>query len=94
MIDHKFSVAPMIDCTDRHFRYIARLMTKKAVLYTEMITTGAILYADYDHLEYNDTVEHPLILQLGGNDPKDLVKCAKLAKLRNYSGINLNVGCK
>lgn len=93
MIDHKFSVAPMIDCTDRHFRYFARLLSKKAVLYTEMITSGAVLHATYDHLEYNDTVEHPVILQLGGNNPHDLAKCAKLAAVRKYSGINLNVGC-
>ena len=93
MLDHKFSVAPMIDCTDRHFRYFARLMSKRSVLYTEMITTGAILHASYDHLEYNDDVEHPLILQLGGNNPHDLAKCAKLAEQRRYTGVNLNVGC-
>jgi len=88
-----FSVAPMIDCTDRHFRFLARLITTHALLYTEMITTGALLHGDpARHLDYN-TEEHPLALQLGGSDPHDLARCAKLGEHWGYDEINLNCGC-
>lgn len=87
-----FSVAPMLDWTDRHCRYFHRLLAPSALLYTEMITTGAIIYGAYDLLEYNPE-EHPVALQLGGSDPKDLAHCAKLAVERGYDEINLNVGC-
>ncbi|KZX79266.1 tRNA dihydrouridine synthase DusA [Oleiphilus sp. HI0009] len=92
-LDRTFSIAPMMDWTDKHQRYFARLLTKRSLLYTEMVTTGAIIYGDEDrHLEYNEE-EHPIALQLGGSDPKDLAKCTKIAKTRAYDEVNLNVGC-
>ena len=86
------SVAPMLDWTDRHCRYFHRLMSQHALLYTEMVTTGAIIHGKYDLLEYNQE-EHPVALQLGGSDPKDLAVCARRALERGYDEINLNVGC-
>ncbi|RYV00887.1 tRNA dihydrouridine(20/20a) synthase DusA [Shewanella sp. OPT22] len=91
-INRKFSIAPMLDWTDRHYRYFARLMSKQALLYTEMVTTGAILHGKGDYLAYNEE-EHPLALQLGGSNPIDLAKCAHIATERGYDEINLNVGC-
>ena len=91
-INRIFSVAPMLDWTDRHYRYFARLMSKQALLYTEMVTTGAILHGKGDYLAYNEE-EHPLALQLGGSNSIDLAKCAKIAAERGYDEINLNVGC-
>ncbi|MCP4956911.1 MAG: tRNA dihydrouridine(20/20a) synthase DusA [Photobacterium aquimaris] len=88
----RFSVAPMLDWTDRHCRYFHRLMSKEALLYTEMVTTGAIIHGKGDFLAYNEE-EHPLALQLGGSNPVDLARCAKLAAERGYDEINLNVGC-
>jgi tRNA-dihydrouridine synthase A len=88
----RFSVAPMLDWTDRHCRYFHRLMSKEALLYTEMITTGAIIHGKGDFLAYNEE-EHPLALQLGGSDPVALAHCAKLAQDRGYNQVNLNVGC-
>ncbi|CEO40459.1 tRNA dihydrouridine(20/20a) synthase DusA [Photobacterium kishitanii] len=88
----RFSVAPMLDWTDRHCRYFHRLMSKNALLYTEMVTTGAIIHGKGDFLAYNEE-EHPLALQLGGSNPADLARCAKLAAERGYDEINLNVGC-
>lgn len=89
---NKFSVAPMLDWTDRHCRYFHRILTKQALLYTEMVTTGAILFGKGDYLAFN-SAEQPVSLQLGGSDPKALAQCAKLAEQRGYSEINLNVGC-
>lgn len=89
---NKFSVAPMLDWTDKHCRYFHRILTKQTLLYTEMVTTGAILYGKGDYLAFNEQ-EQPVSLQLGGNDPIALVKCAKLAEERGYNEINLNVGC-
>ncbi|NMH65286.1 tRNA dihydrouridine(20/20a) synthase DusA [Shewanella salipaludis] len=91
-LDRTFSIAPMLDWTDRHYRYFARLMSSKALLYTEMVTTGAILHGRGDYLAYNRE-EHPLALQLGGSNPEDLAKCAALAAQRGYDEVNLNVGC-
>ncbi|WP_409420846.1 tRNA dihydrouridine(20/20a) synthase DusA [Pseudaeromonas sp. ZJS20] len=88
----RFSVAPMLDWTDRHCRYFHRLMSRQALLYTEMVTTGAILQGKGDYLGY-DAAEHPLALQLGGSDPQALAACAKLAEARGYDEVNLNVGC-
>ncbi|MCL1066813.1 tRNA dihydrouridine(20/20a) synthase DusA [Shewanella olleyana] len=82
----------MLDWTDRHYRYFARLMSANTVLYTEMVTTGAIIHGQGDYLAYNQE-EHPVALQLGGSNPKDLATCAKLAFERGYDEINLNVGC-
>ncbi|XNH22084.1 tRNA dihydrouridine(20/20a) synthase DusA [Vibrio cyclitrophicus] len=89
---HRLSVAPMLDWTDRHCRYFHRLLSKQTLLYTEMVTTGAILHGKGDFLEYNEQ-EHPLALQLGGSNPVDLAACAKLAGERGYDEVNLNVGC-
>nr|WP_198781109.1 tRNA dihydrouridine(20/20a) synthase DusA [Shewanella putrefaciens] len=91
-LDRTFSIAPMLDWTDRHYRYFARLMSANALLYTEMVTTGAILHGRGDYLAYNQE-EHPLALQLGGSNPSDLARCAKLAAERGYDEVNLNVGC-
>lgn len=83
----------MLDWTDRHYRYLARLMTRHARLYTEMVTTGAIIHGHVDrHLAF-DPGEHPVALQLGGSDPSDLARSAKLAAEYGYDEINLNVGC-
>lgn len=87
------AVAPMIDWTDRHCRYFLRLFSKRIYLYTEMITTGALLHGDAKRwLQFNDT-EHPIVIQFGGSNPKELAQCALLAKRYNYDEINLNVGC-
>ena len=91
-LDRTFSIAPMLDWTDRHYRYFARLMSANALLYTEMVTTGAILHGRGDYLAYNQE-EHPLALQLGGSNPAELARCAKLAAERGYDEVNLNVGC-
>ncbi len=91
-INRTFSVAPMLDWTDKHYRYFARLMSSQTLLYTEMVTTGAILHGRGDYLAYNEE-EHPLALQLGGSNPTDLAACAKLAAERGYDEVNLNVGC-
>ncbi|WED26421.1 tRNA dihydrouridine(20/20a) synthase DusA [Vibrio sp. DW001] len=88
----RFSIAPMLDWTDRHCRYFHRLLTQEALLYTEMVTTGAIIHGKGDFLAYNEE-EHPLALQLGGSNSVDLAACAKLAQTRGYDEINLNVGC-
>ena len=88
----RFSVAPMLDWTDRHCRYFHRLLSQQTLLYTEMVTTGAIIHGKGDFLAYNQE-EHPVALQLGGSNPQDLARCAKLAQERGYDEINLNVGC-
>ncbi|MDL5025606.1 tRNA dihydrouridine(20/20a) synthase DusA [Vibrio sp. TMPB1044] len=89
---NRLSVAPMLDWTDRHCRYFHRLLSQQTLLYTEMVTTGAILHGKGDFLEYSEQ-EHPLALQLGGSNPVDLAACAKLAGERGYDEVNLNVGC-
>ena len=87
------SIAPMMDRTDRHYRYMMRMFTQHTLLYSEMITTGAIIYGDQArHLDFSP-LEHPLVLQLGGDNPKDLAQCAKIAVDWGYDEINLNVGC-
>ena len=92
-LNRKFTVAPMLDWTDRHCRYFHRLLTKQAVLYTEMVTTGALLHGDHErHLRFNQE-EHPVALQLGGSDPQDMVECARLAEAYGYDEVNINVGC-
>ena len=82
----------MLDWTDRHCRYFHRVLSKKAQLYTEMVTTGAIIHGKGDYLAFSEP-EHPLVLQLGGSNPADLARCAELAAARGYDEINLNVGC-
>jgi tRNA-dihydrouridine synthase A len=93
MLGHRFSVAPMMDWTDRHCRVFHRLMTRRARLYTEMLTTGAILHGDRTRLLGFDASEHPVALQLGGSDPRDLASSAKIGEDFGYDEINLNVGC-
>ena len=90
---HRLSVAPMLDWTNRDFRYFLRLISKHALLYTEMVTTGALIHGQRERFLGHDVSEHPLALQLGGSDPEALAKCAKLGKDAGYSEINLNVGC-
>ena len=83
----------MLDSTNKHFRYFARLLTKQTLLYTEMVSTGAILHNKPEKfLEYNE-VEHPVALQLGGSSPRDLAECAKIGEDFGYDEINLNCGC-
>lgn len=88
----RFSVAPMLDWTTKHCRYFHRQFSQNALLYTEMVTTGAIIHAKYDHLDFNQE-EMPIALQLGGSDPFQLRHCAILAEQRGYQEVNLNVGC-
>lgn len=88
-----FSVAPMMDWTDRHCRAFHRILTRRARLYTEMVTTGAILYGPRDRLLAFDAVEHPVALQLGGSDPHDLAAATRIGADVGYDEINLNVGC-
>lgn len=88
----RFSVAPMLDWTTRHCRYFHRQFTRQSLLYSEMITAPAILHAKYDLLAF-EPAENPVALQLGGSDPVQLAKCAKLVEERGYAEINLNVGC-
>lgn len=89
----RFSVAPMMDWTDRHCRYFLRLLSSRALLYTEMVTTGALLNGDHERFLRHDETEHPLALQLGGSVPADLAACAKMAQEAGYDEVNLNVGC-
>ncbi|MES2413371.1 MAG: tRNA dihydrouridine(20/20a) synthase DusA [Pseudomonadota bacterium] len=89
----RLSVAPMMDWTDRHCRYFHRLLSRHALLYTEMVTTGALIHGDIArHLRFN-AEEHPVALQLGGSEPADLAHCAKLGEQWGYDEINLNCGC-
>ncbi len=83
----------MMDWTDRHCRYFHRLLAPSALLYTEMVTSGAILHGDREHLLGFNPEERPLALQLGGSDPADLAECARMAENRGYDEVNLNVGC-
>ena len=91
--DFLFSVAPMMDWTDRHCRVFHRLMTRRARLYTEMLTTGAVIYGDRQRLLGFDPGEHPVALQLGGSDLRDLAMAARIGEDFGYDEINLNVGC-
>jgi tRNA-dihydrouridine synthase A len=92
-INRKFCVAPMLDWTDRHCRYFLRLISQHAMLYTEMLTTGAIIHGDSDYHLQMDAFEHPVALQLGGSNPQDLATAAKMAAQYFYAEINLNCGC-
>ena len=92
-LSHKLCVAPMMAHTDRHFRYFLRLLSKHAMLYTEMLTTGALLHGDTDRYARFHEAEHPVGIQLGGSDPGELARCAKIAADYGYDEINLNIGC-
>ncbi len=89
----RFCVAPMMDWTDRHCRYFHRLLSRHARLYTEMLTSGAVLHGDRERLLGFNPAESPLALQLGGSDPADLARCARIGADFGYAEINLNVGC-
>jgi tRNA-dihydrouridine synthase A len=92
-LSHRLCVAPMMDWTDRHCRYFFRLISPNARLYTEMVTTGAMMFGNVPrHLDF-DPAEHPVALQLGGSDPSALAHCARLGEAWGYDEINLNVGC-
>ncbi|MCB1509641.1 MAG: tRNA dihydrouridine(20/20a) synthase DusA [Hyphomicrobiaceae bacterium] len=90
---HKFSVAPMMDWTDRHCRYFHRLLTRHALLYTEMVTAEAVIHGDREALIGFAAEEHPVALQLGGSEPSRLAEAARIAEDFGYDEINLNVGC-
>ncbi|MES2217773.1 MAG: tRNA dihydrouridine(20/20a) synthase DusA [Pseudomonadota bacterium] len=92
-INRKIAIAPMMDWTDRHDRYFLRLIAPDVLLYTEMITTGALIYGDYKRFLAFDPLEHPLALQLGGSDPLALARCARMGADFGYDEINLNIGC-
>jgi tRNA-dihydrouridine synthase A len=89
----RFSVAPMMEWTDRHCRFFHRMLTRHALLYTEMLTTGAIIHGDRERLLTFDMAEHPVAIQFGGSDPRALAECAKIAEAFGYGEVNLNVGC-
>ncbi len=89
----RFSVAPMMEWTDRHCRFFHRLLSRRARLYTEMITTGAVLHGDRERLLGFDAQEHPVAIQLGGSDAKDIAASAKIAEDFGYDEVNLNCGC-
>jgi tRNA-dihydrouridine synthase A len=91
--ERRLSVAPMMDWTDRHYRYFARLISRRVLLYTEMVTTGALLHGDTGRFLRHDPAEHPVALQLGGSDPTDMARCARLGADAGYDEININVGC-
>jgi tRNA-dihydrouridine synthase A len=89
----RFCIAPMMEWTDRHCRFFHRLLTRRALIYTEMVTTGAVLHGDRARLIGFDPAEHPVALQLGGSDPRALASCARIGADFGYDEINLNVGC-
>ncbi|WP_138439569.1 tRNA dihydrouridine(20/20a) synthase DusA [Marinobacter alexandrii] len=89
----RFSVAPMMDWTTSHFRYLARQLSRHALLYTEMVTTGALIHGDTERFLRHEPAEYPLALQLGGSDAGELAHCAKLAEQFGFDEVNLNVGC-
>ncbi|WP_193369703.1 tRNA dihydrouridine(20/20a) synthase DusA [Pelagibius marinus] len=92
-LSRKLSVAPMMDWTDRHERAFLRAISKRTLLYTEMVTTGAILHGDHDRFLAFEAAEHPVALQLGGSEPEDLAASARAGAARGYDEINLNLGC-
>ena len=92
-LDRRFCIAPMMEWTDRHCRAFHRQLTRRALLYTEMVTTGAVLHGDRKRLIGFDPSEQPVALQLGGSDPKALAQCARIAEDFGYAEVNLNVGC-
>lgn len=92
-LDHRLCTAPMMDWSDRHCRYFFRKLSRHAMVYTEMVTTGALIHGDVErHLRF-DAAEHPVALQLGGSDPAELAHCARLGEQYGYDEINLNCGC-
>jgi tRNA-dihydrouridine synthase A len=92
-VSRRFCVAPMMDWTTPHFRYLARLLSRRALLYTEMVTTGALIHGDTGRFLHHHPAEYPLALQLGGSNPSELAHCARLAEEHGFDEVNLNVGC-
>jgi tRNA-dihydrouridine synthase A len=92
-VDRRFSVAPMMDWTDRHCRFLHRLLTKRALLFTEMVTSAAIVHGPRERLLGFDPVEQPVAVQLGGSDPGELAEATRIAAEFGYAEVNLNVGC-
>ncbi|MCP4596289.1 tRNA dihydrouridine(20/20a) synthase DusA [Neptuniibacter sp.] len=92
-LDRRFTVAPMMDWTDRHCRYFHRILSRHAVLYTEMVTTGALIHAEPERFLRFNQEEHPVALQLGGSNVAELAQCTKMAEEYGYDEVNLNVGC-
>lgn len=92
-LDHRLSIAPMMELTDRHYRYLMRRLTRHTVLYTEMVTTGAVLNGDQAYLLGKDDGDAPVVLQLGGSDPAALAEAASIGEQWRYDAINMNVGC-
>jgi tRNA-dihydrouridine synthase A len=92
-ISRLFSIAPMMDWSDHNCRFFWRLLTRQALLYTEMVTTGALVHGDRERFLHFNTEEHPVALQLGGSDPNDLARCARWAQEWGYDEVNLNCGC-
>ena len=93
MLDYRFSVAPMMDWTDRHCRVFHRCLSKRALLWTEMVTADAVIHGDRDRLIGFSDVEHPLVLQLGGNEPGKMAEAARIAEGFGYDEVNINCGC-
>lgn len=92
-LDRRLSVAPMIDCTDRHGRMLMRLISRRVLLYSEMVPVGAVLHGSHERFLAFDPAEHPVALQLGGSDPGELAEAARIAEAWGYDEVNLNVGC-
>src|SRR6202158_1959989 len=93
MQQRRFNIAPMMEWTDRHCRFFHRLLTRRALIYTEMLTTGAVLRGNRERLLGFDASEHPVALQLGGSEPQALAQSARIGEDFGYDEINLNVGC-
>ncbi len=92
-LSRRFTTAPMMDWTDRHWRYFARLLSREALLYSEMVTTGALIHGDRSRFLDFNAEEHPVALQLGGHNAEELARCARFAEEWGYDEVNLNVGC-
>ena len=91
--NRRLSIAPMLDCTDRHERYFLRLLSKHILLYSEMVTTNALLHTDPEQFLRHQEFEYPAVLQLGGSNPADLAKCSKMVEESGFQEVNLNCGC-
>jgi len=92
-VNRRFAVAPMMELSDRHFRYLARLLTRHSLLYTEMLTCKAVIHGDKDYLLGTGDADHPVVLQLGGSDPTEMAEAAGIAQSWGYDEVNINVGC-
>lgn len=91
--NRRFAVAPMMELSDRHFRYLARLLSRHSLLYTEMLTSKAVIHGDREYLLGTDNVDHPVVLQLGGSEPAEMAEAAVIGESWGYDEININVGC-